>query len=346
MKQRHCEKSSNDNVSIPMKKWVDDVDFFKLDTFDIPSPKLYTIDNCISFNSSGLTITSDGRVVADLTSQPEVLHPRILIAISKIIFNKGFGWCFTNLKRENIVEETESVDFDIERACPLLPLWMNYYHWTAECLPRLYCIEKLYEDTGKVTTILIPPDPPSWITESLSLLANDSYVVKEFSDDSYIINEVVASTYPTPSPVACQWLRESAIDRSSKEIDSSDRIYVSREQANKRRLANFDEIQDTMNEFGFKSYILENLSVKEQVQLFSNAEIVVSPHGAGLVNMIYSNDMTVIELFGGQKKTTFYRLAKILGHNYHYMTGESKMADISVDGEQFRKIVENVTQSM
>jgi capsular polysaccharide biosynthesis protein len=158
----------------------------------------------------------------------------------------------------------------------------------------------------------------------------------------YVVNELVVPTYPDPPRESCKWLKHSVAKNVLGQGKKGNRIYISREQANRRRIANRDEIQGILEEFGFESYILENLSVSEQIRLFSTAEIIISPHGAGLVNMIYAEDPVIIELFGCSKKATFYRLAKILGYNYRYVHGENKGADININKHKLQKIITTV----
>jgi len=49
-----------------------------------------------------------------------------------------------------------------------------------------------------------------------------------------------------------------------------------------RRIINEHEVIEALATFGFVAYALEEMSFSEQVRLFSQAEMVVAPHGAGL----------------------------------------------------------------
>lgn len=328
------EAAATSGVHAPRKAWIGESDFSEVQKYSIGPPSVYSVADCVVFRPNGLAITSDGRIIADTISPPNLLDNRQVVAISKIIFENGILWSLDELKREKIKQRAEGQKFDLEQACPLLPLWPNYYHWTIDCLPRLRAIERWYQRTGDVTTLLIPPDPPSWMAESIELLASDSYKTCEFTDASQTVRKLIVPTYPDPSPVSCRWLRE----KSTADVDplesNSNRIYISREQANRRRVANRDEIEDVLSQFGFKSYVLEELSVRDQVRLFMNAEVVVSPHGAGLANIVYADEPVIVELFGSRKKTTFYRLAEILDHEYHHVCGQDHVADIVIDPEE------------
>jgi len=73
------------------------------------------------------------------------------------------------------------------------------------------------------------------------------------------------------------------------------KIYVSRKKALTRRLVNAEKMLMALK--GWETVVLEELSIKEQVQCFAEASHVVSPHGAGLTNLIWCEPGTkVIEI--------------------------------------------------
>jgi hypothetical protein len=60
-------------------------------------------------------------------------------------------------------------------------------------------------------------------------------------------------------------------------------------------------------------------NIKDQMKIVSEAEIIVSPHGAGLSYTVFCNkDATVIEIYGRSllKKRHFLHIAHILGHKF------------------------------
>lgn len=61
------------------------------------------------------------------------------------------------------------------------------------------------------------------------------------------------------------------------------------------------------------------MSLSEQIDLFSNAKVILAPHGAGLVNMIYApNGTLVTEITKAQGKTVpcYILMANQLGHKF------------------------------
>ena len=67
---------------------------------------------------------------------------------------------------------------------------------------------------------------------------------------------------------------------------------------------------------GFESYALENLSFRQQVELFSEAEIVGGAHGAGLTNIFFSPHVKVVELHTFNVLAHYCFLSQSLAHEY------------------------------
>jgi capsular polysaccharide biosynthesis protein len=90
---------------------------------------------------------------------------------------------------------------------------------------------------------------------------------------------------------------------------------------------NETEVMNLLGNIGFKMVRCEDLSFEEQVKTFYNAETVVSPHGAGLTNLLFAKDNTkVLELrsphyFG----RCYYYLSGHLGFPYYSLYGEGKL---------------------
>ncbi|NER04122.1 MAG: tetratricopeptide repeat protein, partial [Okeania sp. SIO3C4] len=103
-----------------------------------------------------------------------------------------------------------------------------------------------------------------------------------------------------------------------------DRIYVSRNKAKYRRVINEAKLIDLLSQYGFVTIELETLSVVEQVALFANAKVIVSPHGSGLTNIMFCTpETTVIELVSPNYiKHYYWAIAQQLGLKYYYLVGE------------------------
>ena len=127
------------------------------------------------------------------------------------------------------------------------------------------------------------------------------------------------------------------------------RLYISRSNATRRKIIGEDRIVELLGLLGFSIVHPENLSVAQQVKIFSGAEVVVSPHGAALTNTVFCSPGTrVLELFS--PRTTppcYWILAAHCRLEYQCLVGESipssedaanpAEADILLDIEKLKR---------
>ncbi len=64
------------------------------------------------------------------------------------------------------------------------------------------------------------------------------------------------------------------------------KIFLSRKKASKRRSYNESEVFNCLKEFGFVKIFMEDYSIKDQVNIFNNADIIVGATGAAFSNII------------------------------------------------------------
>ncbi len=78
------------------------------------------------------------------------------------------------------------------------------------------------------------------------------------------------------------------------------RIYISRNDAQLRRVKNEDAIVSILEKRGFQRITLKGVPMATQVQFFRQAEAIVAPHGAGLAHTVWCKPGTkVVEFFPG-----------------------------------------------
>jgi capsular polysaccharide biosynthesis protein len=138
-----------------------------------------------------------------------------------------------------------------------------------------------------------------------------------WSDPGIRVDSLVVPTYPEPTPGNLSWLRSQLQQQVEPATDEPSRIYISRDRSDKRLVENEHEVREVVAEFGFEPYFLEELTVEEQVRLFGSADAVVGPHGAGLTNVIWGDDLTVFELFPEDVYDLYGVISSLLGHAYH-----------------------------
>jgi capsular polysaccharide biosynthesis protein len=79
--------------------------------------------------------------------------------------------------------------------------------------------------------------------------------------------------------------------------------------------------------------VLEDVSLKDQIRLFSGADIVVAQHGASLANLVWCRQgALVMEIIDPQFRAPFYEaLAHRLSLNYISIPQANNHAEIDID---------------
>ena len=77
-------------------------------------------------------------------------------------------------------------------------------------------------------------------------------------------------------------------------LELSKKIYVTREGSNYRKIINEGDVVTLLRKEGYKVINPELYEIEEQIEIFSNAEKIISPHGSNLANIIFCKSGTEI----------------------------------------------------
>ena len=77
-------------------------------------------------------------------------------------------------------------------------------------------------------------------------------------------------------------------------VEISKKIYVTREDSNYRKIINEGDVVSLLREKGYKVINPQLYEIDEQIEIFSNAEKIVAPHGSNLANIIFCKPGTEI----------------------------------------------------
>lgn len=219
----------------------------------------------------------------------------------------------------------------------------NYYHWILEEGLKLRGISQYQEETGNKVTLILPPNAPDFIQELLDILGFKTF--SRWDSEPIQVDRLVVPSFPEPTPGALEWLRETVFNAVEIDDNGPEWIYISRQNSGGRMIENFGEIKPILNNHGVEIVCCENLSLREQVNLFSTAKGVIGPHGAGLTNIIWGDNLTIIEIFNNVVSAPFYILADLLDHNYHALSGKEVgqanriNRNIRVDVDEFKQLL-------
>jgi hypothetical protein len=198
----------------------------------------------------------------------------------------------------------------------------SYYHWLLDELPRL-----LLATSESFNSIICSRDS-SQHRQALEMIGTQGKQIvytdtnRRLPGNHYSADILIAPSYISPvgepSPLLVKLLKDFAKSVVSESITYPAKIYISRSKARGRRLLNEEKLYPILEAAGFRVINLEDLTWHEQINLFHNAQEIISPHGAGLANIVFcSNAPKVIELFhSSYVHWCFWKLAHLVGARY------------------------------
>ncbi|MDJ0913387.1 MAG: glycosyltransferase family 61 protein [Desulfobacterales bacterium] len=225
-----------------------------------------------------------------------------------------------------------------------------YFHWLFDVLPRIGMLNGLADEE----TLIYIEHKHRFQKESLKLLGIRLQRIINTEDVALLsAKKLIVPCHQIMKgrefPAwAIRFLRDAFLPkRSGSAPHSAKRIYISRRSTPTRRPNNEDEIIAKLKTYGIKSIEIEKLHLPEQVRLFSDVQVVVAPHGAGLANLVFSSPGTVvIELFPAANIDLYYRLCTALDCDYYFVKGKTgnpdklTPANYIVDWQDLKKTIE------
>ncbi len=180
----------------------------------------------------------------------------------------------------------------------------NYFHFLFDIVTKL----KIYEEHFSLSEIdyFYVPGINSWQKQILSLFEiNEKKLIDSNKYRHIKAREIIAIDHPWYKSGYIQkeiknlpewsifFLREKFLDLRKK-FKASKKIFIDRTDSVYKhcKLINNQEVIQYLEKKGFKSYQTSKLDFCEQIYLFENADIIISPHGAALTNIIFSKPGT------------------------------------------------------
>lgn len=240
------------------------------------------------------------------------------------------------------------------------PWCTNYYHWLVDYVTRLRAVPAYVEATGREPVLLLPRDAPEWMRVALRLAGFDEEDWVTLEHDRTAVDRLVVPSLPRgvnkwfdvedqrkffgTSPGALAWLRQSFRSNLPQEIDvdAPERIYVTRETASERRVENRDALEDVLAAYGFEPMRPESYSLPQQVAIFSDAEVVMGPTGAGMVNAVFADDCSLITLYGSDTHPIYYVLGSLLDFDLGCVQCDPVGPNLVVDPDDLRTVLDGL----
>ncbi|MDQ0393102.1 glycosyltransferase family 61 protein [Labrys monachus] len=209
----------------------------------------------------------------------------------------------------------------------------NYYHALFhDLVPIVDYLDRLHP-RGMPLTLVVPKSRLATLALGCELIARrfPGVHVAELADDAVapaaealwlsFDGGNAEWTFADPAPV--RHLAEIFRDHYAVPPGSGRRLFFSRGGSKIRRLLNEEALWEIAREHGFERFEAHAGNHAEQVRNFSQADIVVGVHGAGLGNLAFCRPGTkMIEIFPENfTKSTYLWLSKRLGLDYAFLVG-------------------------
>ncbi|RMH41573.1 MAG: glycosyltransferase family 61 protein [Gammaproteobacteria bacterium] len=216
----------------------------------------------------------------------------------------------------------------------------NYFHWLFECLPR--AVLSLRDPRYEGIPLIVDAHLPSQNLEALKQISGDREIhtierrhqiwvdrliypgVLSYTHDYYGVDARADDFLVAPEAISL--LREAFVPTGTSNPQKK-RIFVARDRASYRRLRNEKEIHQALTRLGFIIVRPETMTFTEQVDLFSEAEVIVGPTGAGMSNMIFAPEgCKVVVLAAATKAANHYLFSQVgqhAGHELMYVEGRA-----------------------
>lgn len=277
----------------------------KLDTFEqlAPAPWLARLDHASVMGLHYLVATADGQLLAETLMNRPALLESLLQPVPQPLHAD--------------LPVTRELEGDVVR---LGSTWSGaFYHQVQDFLPLIMLLDAL--PTGL---------EPRFLTDRLTpgyreLLLRVGIPLNRVVEHDWGVCRVERLWVPSrlnhhmsTTPSIQRWLRSTLLEPTAH---APKRLYVSRRDTHSRRVVNEEALLERLAPLDFACVTGAEGSFQAQAQRFSQAEVIVAPHGGALTQLTFCPPgCLVIELMPeGRLTFPFYNLARCNGLRYLFL---------------------------
>jgi len=202
----------------------------------------------------------------------------------------------------------------------------HYAHLLSDVLPRW----KLFEEAGLAGQVpaLLPPPSHGFAEEAWQKLGLTGNGSKRWDDGYWQLDGLYfASSFKkfcSWTPESAAWVRAKLAPEIINKPVGKKIVYISR-RGGPRSILNEEEIVRSLKSYDLTVVQAEKLTLRQQIDLFSEAGLIVGPHGAGIQNALWApRGCPVLELVNARYFSGIYwTLAESLDQPYGLVAGLS-----------------------
>jgi len=245
----------------------------------------------------GIPVTSGGKILQETTQDAVFKYIlRTISSIGFVAFVKEYLSVFLPFKK-----------YDLNSGLHLVPRHgysadsPNYCHWLLEDLPKLFAYDYINEETKIITNKTLT----KFQIDSLKLMEfseNDIYLHDK--DATYVRSFFVTNMRTAQSidserdPIGRNWvankIKSNVVTSSNKKRKK--RIFISRQDLRLKYITNMHEVENVLNRFNIDIFYAGKKNLADDIKIFADTDLLIVPRGAGLTNMIFTENCHIIEI--------------------------------------------------
>ena len=285
--------------------------------------------------------TSDCRIYTDLNENVAVIKDNIILEGHSYQQTKGcLEGPYSNSVFKNgtpyLKKKIKGTIFNLLQGAS----GENYFHFLCDILPKIWLLNTKV-NINEIDFFLVNKRI-KWQTNILNSLGiNNNKIISAKNNRHIHAEKVLSVTHPwyfsgyiqeqvsnLPSWIIYE-LRNNFLKKTSPKKNL--KIFLDRSGSKFNHLKLINN-QDVINFLKTKGYIIlkpETLSLKDQVEIFNNANIIIGAHGAALTNIIFCEQKTnIIEIIpSSHPSKKCERISKVLNLNYFRLVTEDTKND-------------------
>jgi capsular polysaccharide biosynthesis protein len=233
----------------------------------------------------------------------------------------------------------------------------HFFHFLFDRLPRLFYLLERFSLGREPLVILSNENPPPFQRDIFGFIgarysnvrfaqipSRERWRLPQllFIDD---YNTTTRATFLARETL--DWMRDLILEGYGIRPNAPRRrLYVNRGDTRKRRLLNEGDIWPLFAAKGFDSVSAANLSFREQAAMFSEAEAIAGPHGAGLSHSLFAPGVKTLEIFPLEKAfdIDYFYLTKAVGGTYDAVIGTrgNRLGHFRIDPAQIAQALQRL----
>lgn len=206
-----------------------------------------------------------------------------------------------------------------------------YFHWMIDLLPRIEILRRSLIDLAEIDWFVVNSHNLPFQKETLNILGVPAHKILTSDQHPHIqADHLIVPSFANYLGYLPDWgiqfLRETFMTADVlKRTGWPKRIYINRDGAKYRQVLNEEALVKYLEKYGFVSVALETLTLADQIALFAEAEVIITPHGSGLTNTVFCQPGTkIVELFSPHYMRYYYvNISRSLGLKHYYWLGDS-----------------------